>query len=437
MKKTIIVDIDNTIVDQVPRKIKALESIGITNVGEDVIKQDFTLGSVLHGANRGAFYKIILGPDLQEHLVAFPGASQSLNELKRDYRIIYISARPSGQRDLTVDLLARLGFPKPDGEEVELALWPLQRDIADLSEDEVDSESLKWKQAFVSERASSEQLVAAISDTSDDVSAFAALGIPSILFHSHGKPEDLRSEIEQKINNRFISESIQLTSDWQRVAHLVSALDRSEDELAALVTTHSSEYASFLSDLDAKARLLLVIATFLGTSFFGILWHAVSQLSPLLDRTSTTLYQVLGVAGGIGLTASLLAMAFSIRAFGSRHTRGLVAGRFITLGGLPYFFRNFIPIITGKEPCPPGSPVEEARLAYKEQGSLLRRLTHLAFFQRHYGTYDPALIRNQRMLDLRAMNYTKIYPEIYARTMLFTAIVLVPVCAIIIIVLML
>ena len=435
--KTIIVDIDNTIVDQVPRKIKILESIGVTNIVEDVIRQDFNLHSILHGANRGAFYKVLLSPDLQEHLTAFPGTSKSLNELKKDYRIIYISARPSNQEDLTTNLLERLGFPKPDGEDVKLALWPLQRDIADLSENEVNSESLKWKQSYVSELVSSEQLVAAISDTSDDVSAFAALGIPSILFHSHGKPKDLRSEIDRKINNQFISESVQLASDWQRVANLVKALDKSEDELADLVMTHSAEYASFLSDLDAKARLLLIIATFLGTSFFAVLWYAVSQLSPLLDKTSTILYQVLGIAGGIGLTASLLAMTFSIRAFSSRHTRGTIAGRFITLGRLSFFFRNFIPIIIGKESCPPGSPVEEAQLAYKEQGSLLRRLTHLAFFQRHYGTYDPILIRNQRMLDLRAMNYAKIYPEIYARNMLFIAIMLVPACAIIVIALML
>jgi len=338
MKKSIIVDIDNTIVDQVPRKIKILESIGVTNIGEDVIRQDFSL-SMLHGANRGAFFKILLGPDLQEHLVAFPGASRSLNKLKKDYQIIYISARPSNQEDLTIELLKSLGFPKPDGKDVKLALWPVQRDIADLSEDEVDSKSLKWKQTYVSELVSSEQLIAAISDTPSDVSVFAMLGIPSILFHSHGKPEDLRFEIDRKINNQFISESIQLTPDWQRVANLVGALDKSEDELVTLVETHSAEYASFLSDLDAKARLLLIIATFLGTSFFAILWHTVSQFSPQLDKTSTLLYQVLGVAGGIGFMASILAMTFSIRAFGSRHSRGIISGRFITFGRLRLFCR--------------------------------------------------------------------------------------------------
>lgn len=437
MKKTIIVDVDNTLVDQVPRKTQALKTIGIDNVSEEVIKQDFSLRSVLRGSDREAFYRIILGPDLQDHLVAFPGAVRFLNELKQDYRILYITARPGVQRDLTVDLLERLGFPKPGEEGVDLALWPLESDIAELSEEDVEAKSVEWKQAFASERASSEQVVAAISDTSGDVSAFAKLGIPSILFHSHGKPKDLRAEIEQSIGSRFLSDSIQLTTDWQVVAHLVRSLDRSEEELVDLVKTHSTEYASFLGDLDAKARLLLVLATFLGTSFFAVLWYVVSQLNLPLDTTSTILYWGLGVAGALGLTASLLAMAFCMRAFGSRHTRGLAIGGFITLGGLPHFFRNFIPVILGKKPCPPGSPVEEAQLPRKGQEALLRRLIHLAFFQRHYGTYDPAIVRNQRMLDLRALNYTKIYPEIYARTMLFAAILLVAVCAAIIIALML
>ncbi|MGM0687037.1 MAG: 5' nucleotidase, NT5C type [Promethearchaeati archaeon] len=433
--KTIVVDIDNTIIDQVPRKIKILNNIGVPDVDEEVIRHDFNLDTVLHGANRRAFFKVLLGPDLQQDLTAFPGASKYLNELAKDYRIVYISARPSSQQSLTTGLLERLGFPKPDEENVRLALWPLRQDIGNLSDNEVNSESLEWKRGYISGLVSSEQVVAAISDTSDDVSAFATLGVPSILFHSHGEPKYLRSEINQKIDNPFVSESIQFASDWQRVASLVRALDRSEEELATLVTTHSAEYASFLSDLDAKARLLLIIATFLGASFFTILWHAVSLLGPSLSRTSAILCLVLGAAGGLGLAASLLAMTFSIRAFGSRHTRGTTAGRLISLGRVGFFFRNFIPIISGRESSPPGSPVEEAQLASRDQGSGLRRLTHLAFFQRHYGTYDPALIRSQRMLDLRAMNYGKIYPEIYARNMLFVAIALVPVCIAIIIVL--
>jgi hypothetical protein len=289
-------------------------------------------------------------------------------------------------------LLERLGFPKPNDSDVELALWPLQGNIADLNEEEINSQSLAWKINFVSERASADNIVVSISDTVDDVSSFAKLGIPAILFHSHGTAKDIRSEIDEQIGNRFIADSIELVTSWPKVANLVRALDKNQLELETLVATHSSEYASFLGQLDIKAQLLLVVATFLGTSFFGIIWYAVSQWyevnqSGVLVSKPTYLYVLLLVVAAVGLIASLLSMTFSIRAFSSRHSRGTSSGSFIALSGFFYSLRNFVPVLFGKEICPPGSPVEAAHLAREEHGKLIRRLAHLAFFQRTYGTY--------------------------------------------------
>ncbi|MBA7710908.1 hypothetical protein ES703_119858 [subsurface metagenome] len=346
-----------------------------------------------------------------------------------------MSSRPKAQEDITIQLLERLGFPRPDGDEVEIGLWVAHCDIGELTEDEINSRSLEWKCKFISEYASQKPALAGISDTPEDVSIFAKLGIPSILFRSHGKENELRRRIEEITRNEFISKSVQFVSDWQQIPYIVTTLDKAEEELADLVRTHTREYTSFLGDLDAKARLLLVIATFLGASFFGISWHAFSQLGSLQCTVSKILDWALSVIGGMGLISSLLSMAFSIRAFGSRHTRGVRIGTMISIERWKRFFSNFLPILFGKEVRRPDSPIEEANLAREEKGLPMRRLTHLAFFQRHYSTYDPVLIRNQRMLDMRALNYEKIYPEVYARRMLFIGLVLIFICFVIIIIL--
>lgn len=70
----------------------------------------------------------------------------------------------------------------------------------------------------------------------------------------------------------------------------------------------------------------------------------------------------------------------------------------------------------------------------KEHGKPQQRLAHLAFFQRNYGTYDPVLIRNQRMLDMRALNYEKIYPEVCARRTLIIGLCFAFVCFILVLI---
>lgn len=435
MKKTIIVDIDNTIVDQVPRKKEILKILKMTDTDEKVLREDFDLHSILHGTNRAAFMKFFLGPERQECLTAISSSVEALNRLKNDYHILYLSSRPKVQEEITIQLLKRLGFPEPDGDEIQIVLWPAEYDIGEFTEDDINSRSLEWKRKHISQYASQKPVLAGISDTPQDVSIFANLGIPSILFHSHGEESDLRKNIEEIIRNKFISKSVKFISAWQQIPYIVKTLDKAEKDLADLVRMHTNEYTSFLGDLDAKSRLLLIIATFLGASFFGISWYAYYQLGSLQYIVSKILGWTLSVIGGIGLISSLLSMAFSIRAFGSRHTRGASIGTMISIEHWKRFFGKFFPILFGKEIYPPGSPIEEANLAREEKGLPMRRLTHLAFFQRHYGTYDPVLIRNQRMLDMRALNYEKIFPEVYARRLLLLGLVLMFICYVIIIIL--
>lgn len=424
VRKTIMVDIDNTLVDQVPRKKQILSELGHTDVTEETLREDFDLQSVLGsgGLTRATFMKDLLGPGFQESLVAFPRSVDALNELKNEYNIVYFSIRPKDQEEVTIHLLQRLGFPSIDGDKVVIALWPIEDNIGTLEEGQIKQQSSEWKCQFASEYVCHKPVLAAISDTPEDVSIFASLGIPSILFNSHGNPDELRSQVAQIIQSEFISESIRFISTWEEIPDIIRTLDKSEVELLQLVATHTTEYTSFLRDLDAKTRLLLVIATFLGASFFGISWHAFPQFA------SSTLYKILGVSAGFGLIFSLLAMVFSIRAFSSRHTRGSAAGEVISLKG----WRMFFDILRGQEVRPGGSPVEEAEAARQGKGPT-GRLAHLAFFQHHYGTYDPILIRNRRMLDMRALNYQKIYPEVWARRMLIAGLVLVFVCFIVMI----
>jgi hypothetical protein len=152
------------------------------------------------------------------------------------------------------------------------------------------------------------------------------------------------------------------------------------------------------------------------------------------NKTLDVCSLVLLVLSVFGASLCFLPIIFSIRSFASRHTRGQRFGELISLKKFRKNIKHIFFILIGKTICPVDSPIEDAELARKEHGKPQQRLAHLAYFQRNYGTYNPELIRNQRMLDMRALNYEKIYPEVCARRTLIVSLCLAFVCFVLVLI---
>lgn len=419
-KKTIIIDIDNTILDQVPRKQAILLELGIPATFDE-IKADFHLtGNLKKGTtNRAVFIKELYGDKFHDRVQPIIGAPECLNELKENYNITYLSSRPIVQYKITKEDLKKFGFPEVDEKSVQLKLWPIKDDIGSMAESQIIEDTFQWKKHFLSNCAVGNSVLFHINDRPEEVALSACVGIPSAVFSPNGADEVLaRKVLAENVHDKFISESIIFVRDWNQVEALVSSADSAEDKLGEMVSLHTREYASFLSDLDAKSRIQLIVSTFIGTGFIAIAWRSFDLIP--LNKIVWWLSRGIQVLSILGLMSCFLSMLFSIRAFGSRHTRGNNVGSIVK--EKIKFFKTFFPVLIGIHVAPPNSPIFEADEVRAGSNSAAKRLVHFAFFQRHYGTYDPDLIRNQRMLDMRALNYEKIIPEIFSRRMLLIGI---------------
>ncbi|PKQ16055.1 MAG: hypothetical protein CVT67_06355 [Actinobacteria bacterium HGW-Actinobacteria-7] len=422
-KAAILIDIDNTLLDQVPRKLHILETLRETGIREEDVRSDFGLDEKLkpNTPRRGAYINALYGPDYQQHLVGFPHAADVVCALSTSHQIVYVSSRPNTQLKITRKALGAQGFPISDQEQLEL--WPAGTDLGNLSEDEIVKRSREWKGEYFSRCAAERTVLLAINDRPEEVALSAAAGIPSVLFAPSAQDHDAiiaaRKHLAGLLDVPFIADSVTVVSSWTAMPRVVSLLNTSNCELADLTRLHTNEYSSWLKDLDGKSTALLTMATFLGTGFAVLLLQLAATVPA--NTLETFLTAALLLTGVIGLLFSCLSMLFAIRAMGSRHTRGEETGDFVHFRNSKYF-RNLWGVLCGRSICPAGSPMAEAKFASDEKDASRRRLVHLAFFQRHYGTYDPELIRNQRMLEMRALNYAKIYAEVFSRRCLIISV---------------
>jgi hypothetical protein len=408
--KTIIIDIDNTILDQKPRKKKILESLGITYINDSDIFNDFHL-QPLQGQNRDLFNINLYGDNYSDKLVPFEHAKEVIEDLVSDgFKIHYLTSRPKEQKEITVQLLNNHGFPTCEEKNIKFSFWENSRNVRDYEYSDIISESINWRKKKIEEIVATEDVLCGVDDLAQNVSIMSQLGIPSILFHSHSPLAEIEIKLKEYVTNEFIIKSINIVETWDSVASIIKQLSQGEEELKELIQLHTREYTSFLSDLDNKARQLLIVSVFIATCFFAILQQKLCNTIIILLSCS-------------GLLICLFSFIFSMRAFGSRHTRGRRTGATITYD-FKFFVKNFFKVLIGTLVYDEESPIGEAQLARIEKGVHLRKLSHLAYFQKSYGTFDPDIIRNQRMLDMRALNYEKICPEIYARRLIYLSIII-------------
>ncbi|HKZ43355.1 MAG TPA: HAD family hydrolase, partial [Candidatus Hodarchaeales archaeon] len=335
----LIIDVDNTLLDQSPRKAAIIQDvIGRREIGIDSVYRDFSLNAVmgdLEPDERGLFWEEFLSPKHYEgshgpNIKCFTGCSRTMNKLAEKFAIIYVTARPdvAGQKEELIRELKSFGLPLPKNRECELHLMPR---TAGLDSHEIFCRYAKeFKQRKIAEISSQYEVIAGLGDTEDDIAAYKSIDILAIQFQDGHYVETRISKADLYFRN------------WDDIAVALQLYCGTSSPLSNLLELHIKEYGGWLSDLDSKSRLLLIIDTALFAVCFN--W---------LDKVGTPTLRYL--LAGCGLL-SALAMVFNIRAFASRRVRGERAGDIISMG----WYRNVFCCLLGRKPVPPGSPIAYA-----------------------------------------------------------------------------
>jgi len=189
-----------------------------------------------------------------------------------------------------------------------------------------------------------------------------------------------------------------------------------EGTVEELRTEFTQQYAKWLGEIDTKCMIVVTIATI------------VSALSgkivvDVIDSKVVTNYEwLMTLPALLSFVASILSMIYAIRAFSSRHTSGPKGTKTVIIRIKQYFgllftsFEQYVAL-----PQDPINDYNNALLKTDQEKSDL----HSHFFQSRYGTTDLDIIANMRMLELRATNYSKLYAERIASSLLILGIVMI------------
>jgi len=402
-EQAIIIDIDNTIIDQNTRKAYILQDIlGRRDISSIEINKDFALKSImkkLTHEEQEKFWAEFLSPRHYKGskgliIKCYEGCSYALNQMSKKFRIIYVTARPDvdGQKEELLTQLSESNLPMPSTGTNELYLMPLKE--LPLSHEDFTEKAKKYKLKLIKKLASSHNIFVGIGDTKEDIIAFKSVNIIAIQFSY------------PSFKQRQFIESDLYFSKWQDIKNAVNLLTDKSNPLAELQQLHIKEYGEWLGDLDSKSRFLLIIDTALFATATSILIRETAFPSSLLFL--------------ISIISSIIAMIFCIRSFSSRRIRGIKGGITISLAGRT--LTNLWRCLIGYKPIPPGSPIEESEIVRNAKNSR-KKVSHIQFFMNNYGTLDPETVMNLRLYELRALNYIKIYGEQWGRRFTFLSII--------------
>lgn len=403
-KRAIVVDVDNTIFDQNTRKAFIMQDVlGKREISLTEISKDFTLSSImkrLRQDEQEKFWVEFFSPGHYRgakglNIECYKDCSETLNLIAQKFRIIYVTARPDIDRQKE-ELLGQLSYfnlpmPSPNGHE--LYLMPAKE--LPLSHKDFAEKARKFKYEIIQHLASIQNIFAGIGDQEEDIAAFKSADLIAIQFNA---PSFGQSQFQ---------DSDLCFSNWQDIRNALDLLMVEDNPLSDLRQMHLREYADWLGDLDSKSRLLLVIDTaLLATSMIWLREASFPDSLPFL----------------VSSVSSVIAMVFCIRSFSSRRIRGIKAGSTVAMAGAELL--NIWKCLIGSKPIPPGSPIEEAEIVRNGRDSR-KKVAHIQFFMNNYGTLDPESVINMRLLELRALNYVKMFAEQWGRRFTFFTIVII------------
>src|ERR1700735_3466796 len=182
-KPVIVIDIDNTVIDTAYRKQQALKAYHNVEASIEKIKSDYELTPILGrgGEMAQTFFKRL---DTEETISnfdapAFPGAAETIELFRKNGSdVVFMTARRSSLRGVTLSELLRNNISCHENE----LLMPPQRDQG------TEFKSLKMRNLCI-ER----QVIAAIGDRAEDVTAAQSAAVPAILFNSTLKSDEIEA----------------------------------------------------------------------------------------------------------------------------------------------------------------------------------------------------------------------------------------------------
>lgn len=403
MRKAVIIDLDNTLVDTAIRRHSILGSIFQNNppsIGE--VRSDFMLVKYLgdkESPTAMEFFSRLSSESgiLENPAPLFDSAKKTINWLlNEDIEIIILSGRPERLLDVSKKELLSQGI-----EIDKLSFYFLPDDIDRTSPNYNEEQDYKYNKLI--EIQEEMIILAYIGDQPTDVLAADRALVTPILFLGSCKKGDIDSL------KRETSTGLQLCSNWLEVKKTLELLVSGQEEMIKLRDDFTDQYSKWLGDIDSKCRILATIAAALGGITGKLFFDAKGNY--------------LSVVIAISFVLAILSMIYSIRSITSRYTSGRDAS-------VPTKTKaaQFFGILLGwpkKWQFREGDAIDEYE-NLREGTTEKQRNSHLSFFYSRYGTYDPRSLKNLRMFELRATNYSKLYAERFAsRTLTWSIVTLI------------
>lgn len=236
------------------------------------------------------------------------------------------------------------------------------------------------------------------ADATDAAAAYVNK-IPSIIY-TPAEEETLIEKIAKLTEEDKIDEySVAAVKRWTDVCLYAKHCLELTDSINEICNNHAANYADWLSDLDQKSYLILVVATFCATTFLSI-----------LIQTAPANRLLMVIMSALGLLASLSSMYFAIISFASRVTHG-------TEVIVDFLF----PALVHKKKRHYAAPFEDRT---QIDTSSFGASAGAKYLLKRYKTLNKNEIVAKNMMNLRASNYKKIFPEYIARVLLFCSLII-------------
>lgn len=399
--KAILVDIDNTLLSQNRRKQKILMDVFGEWISIQDISRDFSLMTVIeniakaknldYGRAKADFESKFFSDLYYDDADLFDVIGNSnmvLKEVCKDNscEIFYLTSRSRNVTKQTLSQLTSKGYPYADNAHIIFAPV-INEDLHNYCENSYDSKKLS-----IGELLDQYQIIVHIGDLASDAAASYVHGISSIVLSNH--ENEVVSSVAQILNisaDDIDPYGILCIANWNDIGEYILNRIGKSSSINDACKIHADNYASWMSDLDQKSSLILVVSTFSASIFLSFLTNAETTLRILLLSI-------------IGFVLSLVSMAFAIRSFSSRITHG---NESITKVLWSVFTNNY--------KSKTFSPINDRK---KSANSKFPENLGAKYLYRRYSTFNEDCFVGKNMINLRAANYEKIYPEFLAKVCL-------------------
>lgn len=304
--------------------------------------------------------------------------------LLTSFEVYYISFHGMTHKDAVQERITSLKLPSPDSRSVHLIISEPQ------PSDCYTAAVLSLLNAHLSDPLN----CIGISADSGFLAALYQFGCPAIGYTDRSETAlvaDIRSLL--KSSQEYDPFSLIVLNSQQEISCYLREVSGMCDDFLQICDVQTQDYSKWMFDLDNKAYLILIVATFCSTMLFERLAVLNGRLHP---------WQT--VLAFSGLVFSLLAVGLAIWTFASRSTHGSEK----RLGRKRFW-----------------STPEAITFQKQANKSAFPRFAYLKYFKARYHQLDPVEVRSLSLLNLRAANYQKIQSELRAKWALIVAVILI------------